>query len=419
MRCSTELRAPIGRLIGSCWAQGELWAGVATMRRYFFCAMRCATIPVGRRGSTARPANPAKAQAPLRDPERKRAARNIRRDPERRRPKGDGGGGCGSPPPGPNCSPPHRYGAGTHGPYSRRGRGGARYRHPGSAVSPGTASARPHSGGAASWQGRLGKTGDGRAMRLGPKTGVFRRLRVAVVLAEARPAPCRTVSPSAFARFLDRTCTEQGAGRGANSRAIDGLAQVIAQFGRRVPAGFGGEAHVFPRRVARLIVPACSTSCWLRATWVRAGARRDGDEGRWDESRAVATWQLRERDAQGLVAFYPTDSPVPRLYGPICWPMAPSAGPKLEGSAGRRQSRRPWWRRSGSGAANSSARIVDAVRGRLRPEFVDEAVVASTMRELMWDGRREKRTTRTRRCAPRSEGAGAAAASRAARRVDA
>ncbi|MFQ9178734.1 MAG: hypothetical protein ACLR3C_01655 [Eggerthella lenta] len=59
--------------------------------------------------------------------------------------------------------------------------------------------------------------------------------------------------------------------------------------------------------------------------------------------------------------------------------------------------------------------IVDAVRRRLAPEFVDEAVVASTMRELMWTARDERHV---RAGARPLEGAGAAAGKRA-RRVDA
>ena len=51
--------------------------------------------------------------------------------------------------------------------------------------------------------------------------------------------------------------------------------------------------------------------------------------------------------------------------------------------------------------------IVDAVRRRLAPEFVDEAVVASTMRELMWDGRATNDTYAPVRAS--LEGAGAAA----------
>ena len=174
-------------------------------------------------------------------------------------------------------------------------------------------------------QGRFGEDGDGRA-RAWVETGVFRRLR-SLSLAEARRA-VQAVSPSAFARFL---IDLQGAGPLGEERfeGIDGLAQVIAQFeGVFLPAS-AWEAHVFPSRV-RDYRPGMLDELLASGDVVWAGARREGDEGD-GHGRAPRPRSSREREAAGLVAFYPTDSP----FAPVRPDLAdaPSDGPKPEGSA--------------------------------------------------------------------------------------
>ena len=247
-------------------------------------------------------------------------------------------------------------------------------------------------------QGRFGEDGDGRACAW-VETGVFRRLR-SLSLAEARRA-VQAVSPSAFARFL---IDLQGAGPLGEERfeGIDGLAQVIAQFeGVFLPAS-AWEAHVFPSRV-RDYRPGMLDELLASGDVVWAGARREGDEGDGRE-RALRPGSSREREAAGLVAFYPTDSP----FAPVRPDLAdaPSDGPKLEGSAAP-SVEAAVVEALGFGGGLFFRQIVDAVRRRLAPEFVDEAVVASTMRELMWDGRATNDTYAPVRAS--LEGAGAAA----------
>ena len=247
-------------------------------------------------------------------------------------------------------------------------------------------------------QGRFGEDGDGRACAW-VETGVFRRLR-SLSLAEARRA-VQAVSPSAFARFL---IDLQGAGPLGEERfeGIDGLAQVIAQFeGVFLPAS-AWEAHVFPSRV-RDYRPGMLDELLASGDVVWAGARREGDEGD-GHGRAPRPRSSREREAAGLVAFYPTDSP----FAPVRPDLAdaPSDGPKLEGSAAP-SVEAAVVEALGFGGGLFFRQIVDAVRRRLAPEFVDEAVVASTMRELMWDGRATNDTYAPVRAS--LEGAGAAA----------
>ena len=247
-------------------------------------------------------------------------------------------------------------------------------------------------------QGRFGEDGDGRALAW-VETGVFRRLR-SLSLAEARRA-VQAVSPSAFARFL---IDLQGAGPLGEERfeGIDGLAQVIAQFeGVFLPAS-AWEAHVFPSRV-RDYRPGMLDELLASGDVVWAGARREGDEGDGRE-RASRPRSSREREAAGLVAFYPTDSP----FAPVRPDLAdaPSDGPKPEDSAAP-SVEAAVVEALGFGGGLFFRQIVDAVRRRLAPEFVDEAVVASTMRELMWDGRATNDTYAPVRAS--LEGAGAAA----------
>ncbi|MFR4960239.1 MAG: DNA glycosylase AlkZ-like family protein, partial [Eggerthella lenta] len=247
-------------------------------------------------------------------------------------------------------------------------------------------------------QGRFGEDGDGRA-RAWVETGVFRRLR-SLSLAEARRA-VQAVSPSAFARFL---IDLQGAGPLGEERfeGIDGLAQVIAQFeGVFLPAS-AWEAHVFPSRV-RDYRPGMLDELLASGDVVWAGARREGDEGD-GHGRAPRPRSSREREAAGLVAFYPTDSP----FAPVRPDLAdaPSDGPKPEGSAAP-SVEAAVVEALGFGGGLFFRQIVDAARRRLAPEFVDEAAVAVVMRELMWDGRATNDTYAPVRAS--LEGAGAAA----------
>ena len=159
---------------------------------------------------------------------------------------------------------------------------------------------------------------------------------------------------------------------------------------------------MFPSRV-RDYRPGMLDELLASGDVVWAGARREGDEGD-GHGRAPRPRSSREREAAGLVAFYPTDSP----FAPVRPDLAdaPSDGPKPEGSAAP-SVEAAVVEALGFGGGLFFRQIVDAVRRRLAPEFVDEAVVASTMRELMWDGRATNDTYAPVRAS--LEGAGAAA----------
>ncbi|MFR3091012.1 MAG: helicase-related protein [Eggerthella lenta] len=374
--------APIGRL-RSCWAARSS-GRPSTMRR--FCAMRWRDDPPV--GALNRPASQSgQAQAPLRDPER-----SAQREIEGSRAasaESDGGEDALHP----LDELLARY-ARTHGPFSAEA-AAARF-------GIGVAVARDGLARLASagrlMQGRFGEDGDGRA-RAWVETGVFRRLR-SLSLAEARRAVQAVSCPSAFARFL---IDLQGAGPLGEERfeGIDGLAQVIAQFeGVFLPAS-AWEAHVFPSRV-RDYRPGMLDELLASGDVVWAGARREA-------TRAMDMGGRRGLAAPASAKPQASSRSIPpirrsRPYGPI-WPMRRPTG-RSRKARRRRRSRRPWWKRSGSEGL-FFRQIVDAVRRRLAPEFVDEAVVASTMRELMWDGRATNDTYAPVRAS--LEGAGAAA----------
>ena len=362
----------------------ELWAAVDDAA--FLRDALGATIPRGKRALNRPASQSGEAQAPLRDSSEASSAKS--KDPVRRRPKAMAARMRSTP--WTNCSHATR----AHAAFSVEA-AAARF-------GIGVAVARDGLARLASagrlMQGRFGEDGDGRALAW-VETGVFRRLR-SLSLAEARRA-VQAVSPSAFARFL---IDLQGAGPLGEERfeGIDGLAQVIAQFeGVFLPAS-AWEAHVFPSRV-RDYRPGMLDELLASGDVVWAGARREGDEGDGRE-RASRPRSSREREAAGLVAFYPTDSP----FAPVRPDLAdaPSDGPKPEDSAAP-SVEAAVVEALGFGGGLFFRQIVDAVRRRLAPEFVDEAVVASTMRELMWDGRATNDTYAPVRAS--LEGAGAAA----------
>ena len=228
-------------------------------------------------------------------------------------------------------------------------------------------------------QGRFGEDEEGRVLAW-VETGVFRRVR-SLSLAQARRA-VRAVSQDAFARFV---LHRQGVGPvGEEGYAgIDGVAQVIAQFeGVFLPAG-AWEGHVFPSRV-RDWRPDMLDELLASGDVVWVGARREGD----DEGAAGKPTGRRgasEREGADLVAFYPTDSPFAPVQADLA--DAPSDVPDAESSSGPPSVERAVVDALGFGGGLFFRQIVDAVRRRLAPEFVDEAVVAVTMRELMGDGR--------------------------------
>lgn len=231
-------------------------------------------------------------------------------------------------------------------------------------------------------QGRFGEDDDGRALAW-VEAGVFRRLR-SLSLAEARRA-VQAVSQGAYLRFL-LDCQGVGPLGEEGYEGIDGVAQVIAQFeGVFLPAG-AWEGHVFPSRV-RDWRPGMLDELLASGDVVWAGARREGDDegapaGPPSERRGRSG---REREGAGLVAFYPTDSPFAPVQPDLA--DAPSDAPDAASSIAPPTVEGAVVDALGFGGGLFFRQIVDAVRRRLAPEFVDEAAVAVTMRELMWDGR--------------------------------
>ena len=233
---------------------------------------------------------------------------------------------------------------------------------------------------------------------------VLRRLR-SLSLAKAR-AQVRAVPAEAYARFLlDRQ--DVGAdGRGA-LEGIDGVAQVIAQFeGVFLPAA-SWEGQVLPARV-RDYRPAMLDELLSSGDVVWVGGRREGEASAGTDGRAKAS--AATAASAGLVAFYPTDSPLAPVQADV--PEYPSvfASPAGAGSAGGSSApagpeagcgpsedgvpagARPTVEGAvtdalGSGGGLFFRQIVDAVRRRLAPERIDSAAVAGALRALAWSGR--------------------------------
>ncbi len=136
---------------------------------------------------------------------------------------------------------------------------------------------------------------------------VFRRLR-SRSLAKARAA-VQAVPGSAFVRLVLDLQDVAGATGAAALEGTDGVAQVIAQFeGVFLPAA-AWEGHVLPARV-RDYRPGCWTNWWHRATSC-------GWEVITTRTSRVAPLRVRPAvppprllPSAGLVAFFPTDSPL-------------------------------------------------------------------------------------------------------------
>ena len=230
-------------------------------------------------------------------------------------------------------------------------------------------------------QGRFGEDGEGRP-RAWVDAGVFRRLR-SLSLAQARRA-VQAVSQDAYLRFL---LDMQGVGPIGEEgfEGADGVAQVIAQFeGVFLPAG-AWEDHVFPSRV-RDYRPGMLDELLASGDVVWAGARREPEEAGDAALGAPPRREggTREAEGPGLVAFYPTDSPFAPVQPDLA--DAPSDAPDAQ-AAPKPTVEEAVVEALGFGGGLFFRQIVDAVRRRLAPEFVDEAVVAVVMRELMWQGR--------------------------------
>lgn len=252
-------------------------------------------------------------------------------------------------------------------------------------------------------QGRFGEEpcDAGERTRTWVSADVFRRLR-SLSLAEARRA-VQAVGQDAFTRFLFDL---QGLGSvgGERFEGLDGVAQVIAQFeGVFLPAA-SWEAHVFPSRV-RDYRPGMIDELLASGDVVWAGARREGDDDEDAPSRPAQKRGAREREAVGLVAFYPTDSPLAPALPDLA--DAPSGAPDADTAPLPPSVENAVVEALGFGGGLFFRQIVDAVRRRLAPEPVDEAAVAAVLRDLMWSGRVTNDTFAPVRSTLESTGGGA------------
>ena len=222
---------------------------------------------------------------------------------------------------------------------------------------------------------------------------VFRRLR-SRSLAKARAA-VQAVPASAFVRLvLDLQDVAAGAGAAA-LEGTDGVAQVIAQFeGVFLPAA-AWEGHVLPARV-RDYRPAMLDEL-VASGDVHVGGKRPRRRraGRWRRSDArPAAPPPRPLPSAGLVAFFPTDSPLAPVRSEVSFGQEGVASFDAVGRPCNAEDAEAGQAVVGQAVAEALAggglffrQIADAVRRRLAPERVDEARIAAALWELVWDGR--------------------------------
>ncbi|HIW77185.1 MULTISPECIES: DEAD/DEAH box helicase [Gordonibacter] len=207
---------------------------------------------------------------------------------------------------------------------------------------------------------------------------VLRRLR-ARSLAKARAA-VRAVPADAYARYV-LDLQGVGAGRGGGLEGIEGVAQVIAQFeGVFLPA-VSWEDHVLPSRV-RDYRPALLDELIASGEVVWAGARREAAGPAADAPAARGRAARGSAPPVGLVAFYPTDSPLaparPEPADVGAEEAEPAVCPSVEEAVVQVL---------GNGYGLFFRQIVEAVRRRMAPERVDETTIAAALQGLVWSGR--------------------------------
>lgn len=205
-------------------------------------------------------------------------------------------------------------------------------------------------------------------------SAVFKRLR-SLSLAQARKA-VRAVDTEVFVRFLFDL---QGVGSVSEERfeGIEGVAHVISQFeGVFLPAA-AWESSVLPARV-RNFRPAMIDELLASGDVVWVGSRRERDDDavldRGKGHRASAD------DAPvGLVAFYPTDSPLaPVELNHVAGVSEPTLQPNAAESAVVAA--------LSLGGGLFFRQIVDAVRQQPTFVAIDEAALAAALLDLMWSG---------------------------------
>ncbi len=211
---------------------------------------------------------------------------------------------------------------------------------------------------------------------------VFRRLR-SLSLAKARRA-VRAVDRAAFVRFLFDL---QGIGAVGEERleGIEGTADVIAQFeGVFLPVA-SWESQVLPSRV-RDYRPSMLDELLSSGEILWVGDRR---ESHGDEGPAGGRWGVLPRgwgEESGLVAFFPTDSPLaPKRFDPMGGHAAAGA------PGGLSMSEQPSVDNAiiealSLGGGLFFDQIAESVRHRLAPQPVAQADIVAALGGLTWSG---------------------------------
>lgn len=248
--------------------------------------------------------------------------------------------------------------------------------------------------------GRFGREEGTAEERSWVSAEVFKRLR-SLSLAKARRA-VRAVDGATFVRFL---LDLQGIGTVGEARfeGIEGTADVIAQFeGVFLPAA-SWESQVLPSRV-RDYRPSMLDELLVSGDILWVGDRREGDESEGLPGERRGGRPAGRGEGPGLVAFFPTDSPLaPERFDPMGQHVAAIAPDGLSASE-----------RLSVDAAIVGAlslggglffnQIVESVRHRLAPQRVEQADIVAALEDLTWSGRVTNDTFAPARFAPAKGG---------------
>ena len=184
------------------------------------------------------------------------------------------------------------------------------------------------------------------------------------------------------------------AGAGAAAlEGTDGVAQVIAQFeGVFLPAA-AWEGHVLPARV-RDYRPVMLDELVASGDVMWVGSGHDADEQGGAAARPSGRAAAKAVPSSGLVAFFPTDSPLAPVRFEASFGQEAVASFDAVGRPCNAEDAEAGQATVGQAVAEALAggglffrQIADAVRRRLAPERVDEARIAAALWELVWDGR--------------------------------
>lgn len=232
-------------------------------------------------------------------------------------------------------------------------------------------------------KGHFGREGEDAEERSWVSAEVFKRLR-SLSLAKARRA-VRAVDGAAFVRFLFDL---QGIGVAGQERfeGIEGTADVIAQFeGVFLPAA-SWESQVLPSRV-RDYRPSMLDELLSSGEILWVGDRREseGNDGFTGERRGARP--VGRGEGSGLVAFFPTDSPLaPERFDPMGQQAAAATSDGLP-AAERLAVDAAIVAALGLGGGLFFNQIVESVRHRLAPQPVEQADIVAALEDLTWSGR--------------------------------